>query len=129
MPVLIHFRDMSPKISLAALIFVTPMVLEAQRFGLSTGALGSQSTGAIPGGATTASAAQMPSLPRPLLTPSVVPLPSLQLTLKPLNLLSNHLAPPQINFAPDLRPVLPVLPFAIDPIAARSMPQMCVEPR
>jgi hypothetical protein len=149
MPVLIHFRDMNPKnlfaigvtlvtgsmkaaatVFVASLILMTPMVLHAQRFGFSIGAPTSQSTGAITGGARTASAPQMPPLPRPLPTLSVIPLPSLQMTLKPLDLLSNHLAPPLINFAPDLRrPALPALPFALDPIAARSLPQMCVDPR
>src|SRR5260370_30918669 len=75
MPVLIHFRDMSLKVFLAGLIFVTPMVLQAQRFGFSIGTLGSQSTGAIPGGGTTPSAPPTPPLTPPLPPPSLVQLP------------------------------------------------------
>ena len=116
-------------VSLSGLIVLMPMVLNAQRFGFSIGAPAPQTSGTVSGGSSAASAPQMPPLPRPLPTAAVVPLPSLQLTLKPLNLLSNHLSPPQINFALDLRkPLLPALPFAIDPIAARGFAQMCVDP-
>ena len=106
---------------LAALIFISPAAVHAQRAGFSIGTPASQlrSVG-VP---------QMPPLPRPLPTPLPVALPSLQLTLKPLNLVSNHLAPPQIDFAPDPRRTpLPVLPFALNPIAAQSFPEICVDP-
>ena len=114
-------------VSLSGLIVLMPMVLNAQRFGFSIGAPAPQTSGTVSGGSSAASAPQMPPLPRPLPTPAVVPLPSLQLTLKPLNLLSNHLSPPQINFALDLRkPLLPAHCHSLSTQLRREVSLKCV---
>src|ERR1051326_3053065 len=111
-------------------VLLAPVTLDAQRVGLSISAVGSPSP-RVPSSAATAPAAlpQMPALPRPLPAAPHVSLSSLDLTLKPLNLSSIHLAPPMSISPLRLRSrVLPALPFALDPVAARGFPQMCADP-
>ena len=105
---------------LTALLFISPVAIQAQRLGFSIGMPASQPSGV--------SAVQMPPLPRLLPAPSSVGLASLQLTLKPLNLVSYHLSPPQIDFAPDPRRMsLPAVPLPLDPTLASRSPQICVD--
>ena len=109
-----------PGCFLTALIFISPVAINAQRLGFSIGMQASQLSGV--------SAPQMPPLPRLLPAPSPVAVPPLQLTLKPLNLVSYRLSPPQIDFAPDPRRMsLPAVPLALDPVLARSSLQICIE--
>src|ERR1041385_377659 len=114
---------------LAGSLLLAPLALNAQHVGLSISAVGSPSTVAHSAAAPTATTPPMPPLPRPAAAAPTVSLPSLELKLKPLNLSSNYLAPPAA-FSP-LRSkagVLPALPFALDPVAARGFSQMCVDP-
>src|ERR1051326_3588905 len=96
-------------------VLLAPVTLDAQRVGLSISAVGSPSP-RVPSSAATAPAAlpQMPALPQPLPAAPHVSLSSLDLTLKPLNLSSIHLAPPMSISPLRLRSrVLPALPFAL----------------
>src|SRR5437867_3238906 len=109
-----------PVCFLTALIFISPVAINAQRPGFSIGMQASQLSGV--------SAPQMPPLPRLLPAPSPVAVRSLELTLKPLNLVSYRLSPPQIDFAPDPRRMfLPAVPLALDPTLASRSPQICVD--
>ena len=101
-----------PVCFLTALIFISPVAINAQRLGFSIGMPASQTRAVGP--------SQMPPLPRLPASP--------ELTLKPLNLLSYHLSPPQIDFAPDPRRMsLPAVPLALDPVLARSSLQICID--
>jgi len=102
-----------------ALIFISPVAINAQRLGFSIGMQASQLSGV--------SAPQMPPLPRLLPPPLPAAPPSPPLTLKPLNLVSYHLSPPQIDFAPDPRRMLPAVPLPLDPTLASRSPQICVD--
>src|SRR5437867_13369618 len=91
---------------LMALIFISPVAIKAQRLGFWIGmpALQPSAVGAP----------QMSPLPRLLPAPLPAAPPSPPLTLKPLNLVSYHLSPPQIDFAPDPRRMLPAVPLPLD---------------
>src|SRR5690349_25041475 len=89
---------------LSGLIVLVPVALSAQRVGLSVNAVGSPSAGSASAVAPTSNTPQLPPLPASLLTPSTVSLSSLQLRLKPLNLVSNHLVPPRLLLPPVSRP-------------------------
>jgi len=105
---------------LTALMFISPVAIRAQRLGFSIGMPASHPSAV--------GAPQMPPLPRQLPAPSPAGLASLKLTLKPLNLVSYHLSPPQIDFAPDPRRMsLPAVPLALDPTLASGSPQICVD--
>jgi len=103
---------------LTLLMLISPVAGHAQRLGFSVGMPASQ-----PSGVRTP---QMPPLPRLLPAPSPGALALPQLTLKPSNLVSYHLSPPQIDFAPDPRRMsLPAVPLALDPTLASRSPQIC----
>src|ERR1043166_4738389 len=109
-----------PVCFLAAVIFISPVAINAQRLGFSIGMQAPQPSGA--------STPQMPPLPRLLPAPSPGVLPSPELTLKPFNLVSYRLSPPQIDFAPDPRRTsIPVVPLALDPILAKRSLQICID--
>jgi len=105
---------------LTALILTSGVAIQAQRLGFSIGTPASHPSAA--------SAPQMPPLPRLLPAPSPGALLSPPLTLKPLNLSSYHLSPPQIDFAPDPRRMsLPAVPLPLDPTLASRSPEICVD--
>jgi hypothetical protein len=112
----------------ALIVFVALMVFpnfaNAQRFGYS---VGMPSAGVQ--GSTAAPAPTLPLLPSLFPAAPAPALHSLPLSVQPLDLTSLHLVPTTLVFGPvNRRPILPQLPFPMDPLAGVISPQMCVDP-
>src|SRR5215831_1753123 len=119
--------------ALLGLILCGSPAAQAQRVNFSIG---------LPSASSPSPAQASPS-PAPVPMPPPSPLPSfstdsISLRLQRLNLVSLGVAPPvhMFLYGNGLRPILPQLPFALDPIAQRSQvsrileePRMCVDRR
>ena len=124
-------KSISKLMLFGSLILSAPLAVDAQRTGFSIGM--------TPGTVAPAPPAQsrLPALPElPARLPSGSTNPTLH--LKPLDLSSTHLAPPQIEVNPPVTgpgrgSLLPQVPYPLDPILGRDpisaldKPGMCVD--
>jgi hypothetical protein len=117
-----------------SLVLCTPLAVHAQRTGFSIGMTPPGTVAPAP-----PSQPHLPALPElPAKLPSGSTNPALH--LKPLDLSSTHLAPPQIELNPPVTgpghgSLLPQVPYPLDPIlgtdpiSALGKPGMCADPK
>ena len=125
-------KSISKLMLFGSLILCAPLTVHAQRTGFSLGMTPPGTVASAP-----PSQPHLPALPElPAKLPSGSTNPALH--LKPLDLSSTHLSPPQIEMNPSVtRPghgsPLPQVPYALDPVLGRDpisaldKPGMCVE--